>query len=185
MEFMDYNLSVELQEYLYNNERLIWTGKPKKGILFRRSDVFFIPFSLLWCGFAIFWVLMVAQESILFAMFGIPFVFVGLILVFGRFFIDAAQRAKTIYGLTNDRIIIKYGVFKKTIKSVSISSISDIECNEKGDGTGTIIIGSKNPTNKLENGMGWWPGVHATPALEAIQDVRYVYNRILESQKTR
>ena len=112
---MDYNLTTELQEHLDTNEKLIWTGQPKKGIVFRTADIFLIPFSLLWCGFAIFWVIMASQGSIFFAMFGIPFVIIGLIFVFGRFIIDAKQRENTYYGLTDDRIIIKSGVYKKTL----------------------------------------------------------------------
>ena len=87
-------MTTELQEYLNTNEKLIWTGQPRKGIVFRTADIFLIPFSLLWCGFAIFWVVIASQGSIYFAMFGIPFVIMGLIFVFGRFIIDAKTTRK-------------------------------------------------------------------------------------------
>ncbi len=32
-----------------------WRGKPKKGIVFSKNDILFIPFSIFWCGFSIFW----------------------------------------------------------------------------------------------------------------------------------
>ncbi len=66
---MDYNLKGELQEYLDSNERLIWVGQPKKGIQFRAVDLFLIPFSLAWCGFAIFWVISASKASVFFALF--------------------------------------------------------------------------------------------------------------------
>lgn len=182
---MDYNLTTELQEHLDTNEKLIWTGQPKKGIVFRTADIFLIPFSLLWCGFAIFWVIMASQGSIFFAMFGIPFVVIGLIFVFGRFIIDAKQRENTFYGLTDDRIIIKSGVYNKTIKSLNIRTLSDIEYDERVDGSGTINIGPKNPMMMWGNGMNWWPGIKTTPSLDLIQDVRKVYNKIIEIQKTK
>jgi hypothetical protein len=48
-----------------------------------------------------------------------------------RFIIDAKQREKTYYGLTSDRIIIKSGVFKKSITSINISTLTEIETMKK------------------------------------------------------
>lgn len=182
---MDFNITTELQQHLEANEKLIWVGQPKKGIVFRSADIFLIPISLLWCGFAVFWMIMASKGSIFFAMLGIPFVVFGLIFVFGRFIIDAKQRNSTYYGLTEDRIIIKSGHFNKTIKSLNIKTLSDIEYNEKSDGSGTINIGPKNPFMMWGNGMNWWPGMKFTPSLDMIQEVRKVYSKIIEIQKSK
>ena len=181
---MNRNLNYELKQHLDSGEELLWTGQPKHGIVFRTADIFMIPFSLLWCGFAIFWVIMASQGSIFFAMFGIPFVIIGLIFVFGRFIIEAKQRENTVYGITKDRIIIKSGVFSKSIKSLNIRTLSDIEYNEKNNGIGTISVGPKNPMMGMwGNGMNWWPGMKSTPSLQLIPDVRKVYNQIIELQR--
>ena len=124
-----------------------------------------------------------ASQAGLFALFGIPFVIVGLVFAFGRFIIDAKQRAHTFYGITEDRIIIKSGVFSKSIKSLQIKTLSDIEYNEKNDGSGTISIGPKNPMMIWGNGMNWWPGMKANTQLDSIPEVRKVYNQIIEIQK--
>lgn len=184
---MNYNLNAELQEHIDANEKLIWIGEPKRGILFRSADIFLIPFSLVWCGFAIFWFYSALNMGapFLFAMFGVPFVIIGLIFAFGRFIIDAKQRANTVYGLTEDRIIIKSGVFKKTIQSLNIRTLSNIEYTEKSDKSGTINFGPKNPMMMWGNGMNWWPGVKASPSFDLIQDVRQVYNKIIEIQKAK
>ena len=42
----------ELRTLLDTNEKLVWSGYPRKGLIFRTADIFLIPFSLLWCGFA-------------------------------------------------------------------------------------------------------------------------------------
>jgi hypothetical protein len=185
---MDFNIEIELQQHLGYNEKLIWAGQPKKGIVFRTADIFIIPFSLLWCGFVIFWFTSALSTGapFFFAMFAIPFVIIGLIFVFGRFIIDAKQRETTFYGLTNDRIIIKSGIFRKSIKSLNVRTISDIEYVEKRDGSGTITIGPKNPRMMMwGNGMNWWPGYKTTPSLDLIQDVRKVYSQIMEVQKAK
>ena len=110
---------------------------------------------------------------------------IGLIFVFGRFIIDAKQRKNTYYGLTEDRIIIKSGVFSKSVKSLNIKTLSDIEYTEKNDGSGTISIGSKNPMMVWGNGMNWWPGMKTNSQLDLIQNVRKVYNQVIEIQKER
>ena len=40
---------------LLPGERIIWSGQPSRGLMFAANDVFMVPFSLAWCGFAIFW----------------------------------------------------------------------------------------------------------------------------------
>src|SRR5512145_2674932 len=102
----NYDIENELRPNLSSDAKLIWTGKPKTGIVFRGSDAFLIPFSLLWGGFAVFWETNVIATGapFFFKLWGIPFVLVGLYLTVGRFFFDAKKRANTIYGLTSDRI---------------------------------------------------------------------------------
>ena len=84
MTMMDFEAQQQLTRELASGERLLWAGKPRQGIFTRRSDAFVIPFSLLWCGFAIWWEAnaLSSNSPLLFRLWGIPFVLVGLHLVF-------------------------------------------------------------------------------------------------------
>lgn len=184
---MDFNVTSELQDYLELNERLIWSGQSKKGIVFRTIDIFLIPFSLLWCGFAIFWftAALLSGAPVFLAIFGIPFVCVGLFLVFGRFIIDAKKRENTFYGITENRIIIRSGIFKKTIKSINLKTLSEIEFEEKRDGSGTINFGPSNSFFIRDYNLHWLGGSKQNTSFELIQNVRQVYNTIREIQQSR
>jgi len=182
-----------LRGELDSNERLLWSGRPIQGIVFRGSDAFMIPFSLLWGGFAIFWEFMAlsipSKEAglvgLIFPIFGIPFVLAGLYMIFGRFIVDAKKRAKTYYGLTDQRIIILSGLFGRKIKSLNIKTLSDISLTEKADGKGTILFGQDNPRSSWFGG-GWFPGMSGsqTPRFEMIEDAKLIYNRIRNAQQT-
>lgn len=168
------------------NEKLLWTGRPKQGIILRGSDALLIPFSLLWCGFAIFWESSVINTNapFFFRLWGIPFVLIGLYIVAGRFFVDANQRSKTYYGLTDDRVIIVSGLFQKKIKTLNLQTISDISLTEGKDRKGTITFG---PTPQFYAAFGGtsWPGMgqQAVPSFDSIENARSVYDLINNAKR--
>jgi hypothetical protein len=167
------------------DERLLWSGRPKQGLMFRPSDLFLVPFSILWCGFAIFWeaTVITSDAPLFFKLWGVPFVLVGLYMVFGRFIADSSERRRTVYGLTNERVIIISGLFKRTVKSLNLRTLSDASLTERADGSGTITLGPSG-------GYAWfgssWPGSRqaAPPALEGIDNARTVYGQLRQAQKT-
>jgi hypothetical protein len=183
---MDFDIVNDLQATLIKEEKLLWTGRPKAGIKFRSSDLLMIPFSLMWGGFAIFWESMVLSNfnaPFIMKLWGIPFVLIGLYMIFGRFFVDALQRKNTVYGITNNRVIVKSGIISKTVKSLNIHNMADITLKEKTDGSGTILL---VPTDSRQSMLGGssWPGAKQAPTLEFIDDAKNVYNILIEQQKT-
>lgn len=171
---------------LGSHERLLWTGRPRTGIVLRPADAFLIPFSLMWGGFAIFWEVsvIVMGAPFFFALWGIPFVLVGLYLIVGRFLVDARQRAKTYYGVTDERIIIISGLYQRSIKSLPIDTLADLSLTEKADGSGTITLGPTHPMHGHYVGTPW-PGANqfSPPSLEMIDDAKQVYDTIRDAQQ--
>ena len=50
----------EIKQELQKDEKLLWTGSPKQGILFRWVDVFTVPYSvfIVWGGIQAAWPLL-------------------------------------------------------------------------------------------------------------------------------
>ena len=93
---------------------------------FTSADAFLVPFSLMWGGFALFWEasVLVAGGPLFFALWGIPFVAMGLYFIFGRFVYKRRKKLRTAYGVTNDRAIVAVGDTSLTempIKQVATS----------------------------------------------------------------
>jgi hypothetical protein len=175
-----------LASQLVAGERLLWSGQPRQGVFLRASDAFLIPFSLLWGGFAIFWeysVLSMGEAPLFFALWGLPFVVIGLYFIAGRFFVDAKQRANTVFGVTNQRVLIMSGLFNRKVKSVNLRTLSDISLDERANGTGTVSFGPTNPFALWGSAGMAWPGMPtASPAFELIPNARSVYEIVRKAQ---
>ena len=169
------------------NEQLLWFGRPRQGFFFRKSDALMIPFSLLWGGFAIFWNAGVwsSDAPIFFRLWGLPFLIVGLYMIFGRFFVDVWQRRKTFYGVTNERIIIISGLFSQLVKSLSLQTLTDVTMEEFTNGFGTITFGTPNTSNQFGNSS--FPfnrkSEAIVPNFEQIPQTKNVYETIRNAQK--
>ena len=141
---MDYDVERTLRPELGPGEKLLWSGQPRGGLRLRGTDAMMIPFSLLWGGFAVFWELSVVRTNapFFFRLWGVPFVLVGLYIVVGRFFADAYLRSRTMYGLTNQRVIIVAGFTGRQTKSLPLRTLNDLSLNERDDRSGTITFGT-------------------------------------------
>jgi Bacterial PH domain len=181
----NYTIESRIAHEIGVGERLLCSGRPRQGLLLRPADALLIPFSLLWGGFAIFWEVMVFRSGapFFFKLWGIPFVLVGIYMIIGRFFTDAKQRARTLYAVTNERVIIVSGLLKETVQSLNLRTLSDISLTERSDGSGTISLGTRSSYAGFAS--AGWPGTrqYAPPALEGIPDARAVYEAIRQVQK--
>jgi len=179
-----------IEQELEPGERLLWKGRPRGGLRLRGSDLYLIPFTLVWGGFAIFWEAMAlfgisktSAPGVLFPIFGIPFVLFGLYFIFGRFFVDAKLRESAEYAVTNRRAIIASGIFSRNVRSINLQTTPEITLIERPDRSGTITFGSPSAA------YGRWgqrdllfPGTSSQPAFDMIDDARTVYG-IIEKAK--
>ena len=186
MQAMTNGLSEEVGRELSPGEQVLWTGRPRQGIVFRGSDLLAIPFSLLWCGFAIFWEhgVVTSNAPAFFTVWGIPFVLIGLYMVAGRFFFEAQQRARTFYAVTPERILIVAGVFSRTVKSLSLATLTDVTLTEGRNGEGEITFGPQNAFPSFFGNAGW-PGAprRQPPRFDLVPNAKSVYEKIRWAQR--
>jgi hypothetical protein len=176
-----------IRDELNPGERIIWSGQPQQGFLLRPSDALRIPFSLLWSSLVTFMFFDAVSGSTpdFFSLFFFLFFLVGLYVMFGRFFIDLAQRKKTFYALTNERIIILSGLLNQNVKSINFKKLPEINLSVKRNGRGTIIFGTSHPWDWFYAGSGWPTrgSYNLSPRFEMIEDVKIVYQQIKRLQR--
>ncbi|WP_242353930.1 MULTISPECIES: hypothetical protein [unclassified Anaeromyxobacter] len=175
-------LPAELARELSGNERVLWYGRPLAGVRLRASDAFGIPFSLLWGGFAIVWETTVIHQGapLLFLLWGIPFVAVGLYLIAGRFFFDAWRRSRTAYAVTSERVFIVSGGLRPSVLTLRLTTLPPVSLSEGRAGVGTISFGGGSSIAAALGGMQGWPGAarHLGTQLELLPNARTVYETI-------
>jgi hypothetical protein len=182
---MSYDAERAIRPELGPGEKLLWSGQPRGGIRLRPQDAFLVPFSLMWGGFAIFWELSVVRTNapLFFRLWGIPFVLVGLHLIVGRFVADAYARGRTMYGLTNQRVIILSGLTGRQTKSLPLRTLGDICLIEQSDRSGTIMLGPTIGAYGWMAGAGWpMTARYQVPALEMIDNAKSVYDQLRVAQ---
>ncbi len=175
------------QQFLSPGEKIIWSGKPRQGFLLHRSDVFFIPFSLVWTVIAI-WMEYDTLASPLpiqekpWSLFSLAIA--AYILVF-RFLVDVVYRYVAFYALTDQRILIHTGLLKTTLTSLPLAAQKEIHLDLRKDGSGGIVFGPLEPNAWMYTGGGWprMGKMAKIPAFELLEAPQTVYKKICEQKK--
>jgi hypothetical protein len=178
---MDYEVAQQFKPYLAPNESVRWAGRPEQGLVFRSSDMLFIPFSLLWCGFAIFWESLAVSSGVAFMMlWGVPFVAVGLYMVVGRFFYDAFLRSRTHYALTQHSALMLGGLNGQKVTTVDLRTLQELHLKPRNYGRGTIVFGPDSTS------FGPFSNRHTAPASPeffSIEGAANVYAQIQQQRR--
>lgn len=131
-----------LRPLLRPGEQLRWVGQPDPQVRFAPMDLFLVPFSLMWGGFAIVWEwqVLTSSESLLFVLWGIPFVLVGLYFIVGRFIYKKHRKLKTVYGLTDSRAIVSTS--ERSFDDTPIKNVPVCVNRSRDNRHATIIFGA-------------------------------------------
>jgi hypothetical protein len=177
-------------------ESILWAAQPNTSIIFHREDLYLIPFSLLWGGFAIFWESAVAgywgtaakrsEPSYFMIFWGIPFVLIGQYLIWGRFIVAAWKRRRTFYAITDRRAIVVQNGWKRRTASAYLDTLTTLIKEDGARGIGTLRFA---PAESMWSGRrgGWaiWDGmgVGDTPVFRDIQDIDTAYRLVSEQRE--
>jgi hypothetical protein len=175
------------RDLLTPTEKILWTGKPRQGFVFWRSDIFFIPFSIVWAVVAYLLEFKTVVSDLPFQdkIWSILSLSVAAYIVLLRFFVDLAYRYLTFYALTNQRVLIHTGLFKTTLTSLPLADLKEINLDLRKGGRGDIVFGPLDPKAWIYSGGGWpkMGGQTPAPAFETLKDAEKVYKQILAQQK--
>ena len=164
---------------LLSGERVLWRGQPGKHLVLRSNELFLIPFSLLWAGFAVFWNATVWTTGApgFFRLWGLPFLVAGFYISIGRFLVDGYRLKRLRYWITNQRVVIaREG--SGALQSLDIRHLPALSMNEKSDGSGTLVFGEESLIG-TRNGLGMWLATSSSPPrMIAIPNVAAVYHLI-------
>jgi hypothetical protein len=164
--------------------------------IFHKEDVYLIPFSLLWGGFAIFWEASVlglgghqAKSGTTWTfgvIWGIPFVAIGQYIIWGRFLYAAWKKRRTFYALTNRRVIAVQDGSNRRMASAFIDTLPAL-IKEGGSGAAaTLRFAQPDPLSR-QRGWSVWDSmaIGASPVFTDIEGAEDLYRVIAElRQKT-
>ena len=175
----------EVARELAPSEKVLWAGQPRRGPVLRGYDAFALPFGLMWLAMVVVMLSKIPRTprvDLVGIVVVLVFVVVGLYLAVGRFLVEAKQRSRTFYAVTNDCIVIVSGLMSRTMKSIDLRTLSEMALSERRNGSGSILFGPTSPFDWMQ--MPGWPGMGSLMAtrFDLIAGVRAVYETIRAAQ---
>lgn len=166
------------QGILEQDEQILWQGQPAGGIRFDPEDLRGTLMGLFMTCFALFWMWGASQGSVVFALFGIPFLAIGLAETLKGNVIAAYVRSRSWYTLTNRRAIIATDmpVRGRRLTTYPIGPGTPLELIE-GD-PGSILFGSTTGRRSRR-------GSEPRAGFRLIHDTRKVWSLMQQAQTER
>ena len=143
-----------VEQELEPDEKLLWIGQPIPAFFVGIVSVLPLLMGFPSTAFSIFWIYSAIGMGapLFFALFGIPFVLVGLSMLCSPLF-TRRKLKNTIYAVTDKRAIILVKFFITAKISVWPVDMGALQCKEKSDGSGHILFSAYGFTNEKAPGM--------------------------------
>jgi len=150
-------MDTSIYSKLLPGEEILWNGQPKKSKGLNFSNIGTTIFGIFWLGFSLFWTTaaFIGTRSInssdptgsmfkySFPLFGLPFITVGILLVFVAPMNQRKKNKRTFYYVTNKRVIINIDTEKSPLlNSVFIGDLKGVQVYKNRDKTGNIFFAS-------------------------------------------
>jgi len=144
---------------LQPGERLLWSGQPDGKRIFLASDVLFlIPFGLVWTGASS----VAAAQAFASGrggggLFAMSFVLIGIQVSFGRIFARTWVRRRTLYAVSDRRILALVPGWRgaRHTSSVWLASHPPVDKRVGRDGRGTVWVGYMSDQQRQREAWGW------------------------------
>jgi len=182
-----YNPSSRIQPYLSFGESILWCGTPLERVRFRIKDNPTFLFGIPFLAFAIFWTLTAASASSgggaigsVFPLFGIPFILVGVSMVFISPYRNVRNRNNAVYAITDKKVYILYDNQRQRLISYEFSQLSNVTLEITGDNIGNIKF-QTGQYYRYTSRRRYGAVERETDGFFGINDVSYVF-RILNQQ---
>jgi len=171
------------QARLLPGERILWSGTPAAGLLLTGRDAFLVPFSLAWCGFAVFWTYEATRRGapLLFYFIGGAFVCIGVFFAVGRFLADSWLRKRTSYAVTDRRILIFREPPFSSFTSLDLDGLPQMQLVGAAGGRGSLRFGPSLSVFANRNLSGWTPALDPVPQFLAIEEAPKVFDLITKA----
>ena len=187
-------METSMQNHLLPGEEILWEGRPKILSGINPGSVGKSAFGLMWLGFSLFWTITAFLMTraipgndatamffkVFFPLFGLPFVAIGIFIVFINPMKQKNKVSNTLYYLTDKRLIITSNGLDAIFISIFIKDLKTVHLTKNKDNTGNIMFGSVFNDAAI-NGRG--SDTYVMPAYNncfyRIEDAEDVYKLIL------
>lgn len=169
---MSLEAKAKIRPELNTGEKLLWSGMPRQDFHVQRGDKVLLGLGVFWL-FTVVYAMTNAAEArhvpTFVQVWAVPGLLIGAYAFFGRYLVDKYKRARTWYGVTDQRILVITSWLRPAVEKLSLRGL-DVQLHGRADGSGLITFGTS-------------PWVLFPPRFDLASDARAVHEIVLGAQK--